>query len=422
MTQSSAAAGRSSEDGRHYRMYIDGAFVEAASGARVDVEDPSTAEVFATCAKAGPAEAERVIRAARRAFDEGPWRSATGTERADLLRAVAAGLRERAEEIGRVETLQQGHLVAESADDVMGCARELEYNAGLACDRQGQPLKLEGGLSSAVTREPAGVVAAIVPWNYPIAIAVTKLAPALAAGNTVILKPASVTPLTALLLAEEFHNAGAPPGVVQVVPGPGSEVGGVLAASPLVDMVTLTGSVEVGREVSRLAADTVKKCVLELGGKSANVVFSDCGFEAAIQGQMLAMFTTAGQVCTAGTRLIVERSLHDDFVAALAKRAGELVIGPAIDPATEMGPLVSAQQLATVERYVALGLEEGAHLVCGGRRIDSPGYFYEPTIFTGVTPDMRIAREEIFGPVLTVLPFDDEGEAVKLANDTDYGL
>ena len=422
MMQSNAAGAGRSSDGRHYRMYVDGAFVEAASGAREDVEDPSTGEVFATCAKAGVADAERAIRAARRAFDVGPWRGSGGVERANLLRAVAAGLRVRAEEIGRVETLQQGHLVAESVDDVMGCANELEYFAGLACDRQGQPLKFEGCLSSAVTREPVGVVAAIVPWNYPIAIAVTKIAPALAAGNVVILKPASVTPLTALLLAEVFDDAGAPPGVVQVVTGPGSEVGGALAASPLVDMVTLTGSVEVGREVSRLAAESITKCVLELGGKSGNIVFADCGFEAAIQGQMLAVFTTAGQVCTAGTRLIVERSLQDDFVVALAKRAGGLVIGPAIDPATEMGPLVSAQQLATVERYVAKGLEEGAHLVCGGKRIDRPGYFYEPTIFTGVTPDMTIAREEIFGPVLVVLPFDAEDEAIALANDTDYGL
>ena len=223
MTDSGAAAvGRTSLDGRHYRMYIDGAFVEAAGGARADVEDPSSGEVFATCAKAGAADAERAIRVARRAFDEGPWRDAAGVERATLLRAVAVGLRERAEEIGRVETLQQGHLIAESVEDVMGCAAELEYCAGLACDRQGQPLRFEAGLASAVTREPAGVVAAIVPWNYPIAIAVTKLAPALAAGNAVILKPASVTPLTALLLAEVFHDAGAPPGVVQVVTGRGA--------------------------------------------------------------------------------------------------------------------------------------------------------------------------------------------------------
>ena len=223
MQSNAPGAGRSSDDGRHYRMYIDGQFVEAASNARDDVEDPSTGEDFATCAKGGAADAERAIRAARRAFDEGPWRGTSGVERADLLRAVAAGLRERAEEIGFVETLQQGHLVAESVDDVMGCAKELEYFAGLACDRQGQPLKFEGDLSSAVTREPVGVVAAIVPWNYPIAIAVTQLAPALAAGNAVILKPASVTPLTALLLAEVFAAAGAPPGVVQVLTGPERE-------------------------------------------------------------------------------------------------------------------------------------------------------------------------------------------------------
>jgi len=423
MTDSThTGSGRSSLDGRHYRMYVDGAFVEAEGGAADGIEDPSTGTVFATCTRAGAADAERAIRAARRAFDEGPWGRATGLERADLLRAVAMGLRERAAEIGHLETLQQGHLIAESVDEVEGCARTFEFFAGLACDRQGQPLKIDGTLSSAVTREPVGVVAAIVPWNYPIDIAVTKLAPALAAGNSVILKPASITPLTALLLAEVFDAAGAPPGVVQVLTGPGGEVGSALAASPLVDMVTLTGSVEVGREVGRLASGTVKKCVLELGGKSANVVFADCNFEAAIQGQMLAMFTTAGQVCTAGTRLIVERSLHDEFVAALAERAEGLVIGPAIDPATEMGPLVSAQQLATVERYIAKGLEEGAHLVCGGERIDRPGYFFEPTVFAGVTPGMTIAREEIFGPVLAVLPFDDEDHAVALANDTDYGL
>jgi len=413
---------RASEDGRHYRLYVDGAFVDAQDGALDDVEDPSTGEVFATCARAGLSDTERAIGAARRAFDQGPWRGATGVERADLLRAVAAGLRERADEIGRAETRHQGHLLADSVDDVHGCARTLEYFAGLACDRQGQPLKFEGALSSAITREPAGVVAAIVPWNYPIDIAVTKLAPALAAGNVAILKPASLTPLTALLLAEVFDAAGTPPGALQVLTGPGADVGRALAASPLVDMVTLTGSVEVGREVARLAAQTVKKCVLELGGKSANVVFADCRFEAAVQGQMLAIFTNAGQVCTAGTRLIVERSIHDDFVEALARRARELVVGPAADPDTEMGPLVSAQQLATVERYVAAGLSEGAALVCGGHRVDRPGYFYEPTIFTDVTPDMTIAREEIFGPVLAVLPFDDEEEAVALANDTDYGL
>jgi acyl-CoA reductase-like NAD-dependent aldehyde dehydrogenase len=423
MTESlGSRTARSSADGRHYRMYIDGAFVEARDAATMGVEDPSTGVVFATCARAGVADVELAITAARRAFDDGPWQRATGVQRANLLRAVAAGLRERADEIAHLESLQQGHLLAESVDDVSGAAKELEYFAGLACDRQGQPLRIEGDLSSAVTREPAGVVAAIVPWNYPLAIAVTKLAPALAAGNAVILKPASLTPLTALVLAEVCDAAGVPPGVVQVVTGPGSEVGGALAASPRVDMVTLTGSVEVGREVGRLAAGSVKRSVLELGGKSANVVFADCGFEAAIQGQMLAMFTNAGQVCTAGTRLIVERRLHDEFVAALAERARGLVVGPALDPATEMGPLVSAQQLATVERYVAKGLEEGATLACGGRRIARPGHFHEPTIFTGVTPDMAIAREEIFGPVLVVLPFDDEDEAVALANDTDYGL
>jgi betaine-aldehyde dehydrogenase len=339
-----------------------------------------------------------------------------------VLRAAAELIRANAADLALIETRQQGHLIADSEDDVSGCARKLEYCAGLAAERQGQPLTFEGGLSSAVTREPVGVVAAITPWNYPLAIAVEKLAPALAAGNCVILKPASVTPLTSLMLAELFEDAGLPAGVLQVVAGPGGEVGERLAVSPDVDMLTLTGSVEVGRRIGAAAAPTVKRLVLELGGKSANVVFADCGLEAAVQGAMLAMFTNAGQVCTAGTRLIIEHSLHDRFVEELAKRAMALRVGPGMDRDSEMGPLVSAQQLATVERYVKLGLKEGATLVCGGRLIERPGYFYEPTIFTGVTPQMTIFREEIFGPVLVVTAFDDEDEAVALANDSEYGL
>jgi betaine-aldehyde dehydrogenase len=409
-------------DGSHFRMFVDGAWTEAIGGGRAEVEDPASGAVFATFANGDARDADAAVAAARTAHQVGEWRGMKGVERGAVLRAAAARIRENIDDLALIETLQQGHLIAESEDDAAGCPRKLEYFAGLAADRQGQALKFEGGLSSAVTREPVGVVAAVTPWNYPLAIAVEKLAPALAAGNCVILKPASVTPLTSLMLAELFEDAGLPTGVLQVVTGPGGEVGARLAASPGVDMVTLTGSVEVGQAIGAAAAATVKRLVLELGGKSANVVFADCGFEAAVQGAMLAMFTNAGQVCTAGTRLIVERSLHDRFVGELARRATGLRIGPGIDRDTEMGPLVSAQQMATVERYVQIGLDEGAHLHCGGQRIDRPGYFYEPTIFTGVTPQMRIFREEIFGPVLVVTPFDDEDEVIALANDTDYGL
>jgi len=409
-------------DGRHFSMFIDGRWTAAISGENIPVIDPSTGESFATCPNGSAHDVERAVHAARRSFDEGGWRRRPGSERAAVLLDVAARLRQRAADFALIETLQQGHLMADSELDVSLCASKFEYCAGLAADRQGQPLLFEAGLADAVTREPVGVVAAITPWNYPLAIAVEKLAPALAAGNSVIIKPASITPLTTVMLAEVLADAGVPAGVVNVVTGPGDDVGEALASSPLVDMVTLTGSVPVGQQVGATAAATIKRVVLELGGKSANVVFADCDFEAAIQGTMMAMFSNAGQVCTAGTRLIIERSIHDRFVDELVQRASRLRIGPAVEDDVEMGPLVSEQQLNTVADYVQAGIEDGAQLVCGGHRVDRPGYFFEPTVFTSVTAMMRIFREEIFGPVLAVTAFDSEDEAVALANDTEYGL
>jgi betaine-aldehyde dehydrogenase len=403
-------------------MLVAGEWVDAQSGERLEVIDPATEETIATCPRAGVADAEVAVAAARQAFDSGPWGAATGTERATVLRDVATLLRERLAEFATAETRQQGNLVGDFEDETAAVASALDYAAGLAEDRQGQALKFEAGTASAVAREPIGVVAAITPWNYPLSIAATKIAPALAAGNVVISKPASLTPLTTLMFAELFERAGLPSGALQVLTGPGAEIGRYLAASPSVDMVTLTGSVEVGREVSSTAATTVKKLVLELGGKSANLVFDDCDLEVAVQGSMLAMFTNAGQVCTAGTRLILQRTIHDRFVEELAKRCAAIKVGPGSDRSATMGPLVSAQQLKTVERYVQTGIDERATLVCGGRRIDRKGYFFEPTIFTNVNNRMTIAREEIFGPVLVVIPFDTEDEAVAIANDSDYGL
>ena len=274
-----------------------------------------------------------------------------------------------------------------------------------------------------VVREPVGVVVGITPWNFPLLLGAWKFASALAAGNVVIIKPASVSPLTTIEMARIFDEVGLPRGVFQVVVGPGRSVGDYFCTSPLVDMVTLTGSLEVGRARScaRRPA-TVKKVGLELGGKSPNIVFADADFEAALQGALFGAFANSGQVCCAGSRLVVERTIYDEFTAALKQRAEAIKVGPGLDPDSEMGPLVSRDQLETTEHYVELGLEEGARLLCGGHRIARKGYYFEPTIFVDVDNAMRIAQEEIFGPVLVVIPFDSEDEAIALANDTIFGL
>lgn len=406
----------------HYRMLVEGEWIESSTGGRDEVTNPATEETVATFARGTVEDCERALVAARKAFDGGEWSRASGIERARVLREAAVLVAEHASDLAAVETLEQGNLLGDQEAEVGTLSDMLNYNAGLASDRQGQPLTLQDGMASGVVREPIGVVAAITPWNYPMSTAMMKIAPALAAGNSVVCKPATITPLTTLMLAAILEEAGVPSGTLQVVTGPGAEIGRYLASSPLVDMVSLTGSVEVGIEIASAGAQTIKKIVLELGGKCPNIVFADCNMEAALQGSLLAAFTNAGQVCTSGSRILVERTIHDEFVEELALRADALRVGPGSDPTSQMGPLVSQQQLETVERYVASGISEGANLVCGGHRLDRPGYFFEPTVFSAVIPSMTIAREEIFGPVLSVIPFDSEEEAIALANDSDYGL
>ena len=409
--------------GDTYRMFIAGRWVDAQDGATLAIVDPATEQEVARVACGGAAEAEAAAQAARAAFDRGPWPRLTALERAQVLHAAAARLRERRDEVATLETLQMGKLFADSQFDMDEVARCLDYAAALATSSGGEQADIPAiAATGMVLREPVGVVAAITPWNYSLLLGSWKFASALAVGNVVIMKPASVSPLTTLAMAQVFEEVGLPEAVFQVVVGPGSKVGDVLCTSPLVDMVTLTGSVEVGVHVMRQAAATIKRVGLELGGKSPNIVFADADREAAVQGALFAAFTNTGQVCNAGSRLLLERSIHDEFVAELAARAGAIVVGPGSDPASVMGPLVSAEQLAIVERYVQIGLDEGAHLLCGGRRIARPGYFFEPTIFTGVDNRSRLAQEEIFGPVLAVIPFDGEDEAIALANDTVYGL
>jgi betaine-aldehyde dehydrogenase len=409
-------------DVKQYQMYIDGRWTGAASGETYDVVDPASEETIGRVPRGGVADAEAAVRAARNAFDDGPWPKLKAVERAEILNRAAALLRERAEEFARLESMQMGKLLEESRVDMLDAAHTFELYAGMVQDQHGETLEVPGETMSMVVREPVGVTVGITPWNYPMLMAAWKAGPSLAAGNVMILKPATASPLTNLELARVFEEAGLPKGVFQVVTGPGGEIGDYLAGHQDVDMVAFTGSVDVGKHIMRRAAENVKKIGLELGGKSPNIVFADADFEAAIDGALIGIFAGSGEVCSAGSRLLVERSIHDRFVGELVSRAMAIKVGDPLDESSEMGPLVSRQQLDTVEKYVRIGQEEGATLATGGRRLSGSGFFYEPTIFVDVDNSMRIAREEIFGPVLVVIPFDSEEEAVRIANDTIYGL
>jgi NAD-dependent aldehyde dehydrogenases len=405
-----------------YQMLIDGQWVAAASGLTYQVVDPATEQPIAIVPKGAVADAERAVRAARKAFDSGPWPRKLAVERSELLHKAAGLIRERAEDLALLETRQMGKLLAESLVDVNDAAHTFDYYAGLAVEQHGQTLEVPGESMSMVVREPIGVTAGITPWNFPLLMAAWKVAPSLAAGNVMILKPASVSPLTSLELGHILEEAGLPEGVFQVLTGPGGEVGDYLATSGDIDMVAFTGSVEVGKAIMRAGAGNVKKVGLELGGKSPNIVFEDADFEAAIDGALVGIFAGSGEVCSAGSRLLVQRSIYDRFVGELVSRAMAIRVGAPAEESSEMGPLVSQQQLDTVERYVKIGLQEGAKLATGGHRLEGRGYYYEPTIFVDVDNRMRVAQEEIFGPVLVVIPFETEAEAIAIANDTIYGL
>ncbi len=409
-------------EAKSYQMYIDGRWTGAASGATYEVVDPASEEVIAQVPKAGVADAEEAVRAAREAFDNGPWPRMKAVERAEVLRRAATLLRERSEELARLESMQMGKLLEEARVDMLDTAHTFELYAGMVQDQHGETLEVPGETMSMVVREPVGVTVGITPWNYPMLMAAWKAGPSLAAGNVMILKPATVSPLTNLELAKIFEEAGLPKGVFQVVTGPGGEIGDYLAGHDDVDMVAFTGSVEVGKHIMRKAADNVKKIGLELGGKSPNIVFADADFDAAIDGALIGIFAGSGEVCSAGSRLLVERSIHDRFVGELVSRAMAIKVGDPLDESSEMGPLVSEQQMDKVSDYVRIGQEEGATLATGGHRLSGSGLYFEPTIFVNVDNSMRIAQEEIFGPVLVVIPFDSEEDAIRIANDTIYGL
>lgn len=391
-----------------------------------EIINPFNQAVIAKLEDATPSEARAAVLAARAAFDSGEWPQWTPSDRAELLRRVADLLVQNKSDLARWETVDTGKTLVESEIDVDDVVSVFRYYAELAAADHTRTVDAGPGVVSQVVYEPVGVCVLITPWNYPLLQASWKIAPALAAGNTMVVKPSEVTPLTTIKLVELIEQAGVPAGVVNLALGAGPEVGPVLTGAPEVDLVSFTGGLATGQAIMRAAADTVKKIALELGGKNPNIVFADASFEAAVDHALTGVFLHAGQVCSAGTRLIVHEDLHDEFVAELVRRATMIRLGNGLAPDSRSGPLVSAEHRAKVERHVAQGLAEGATLVCGGRRPDDPqlqaGFFYLPTIFDNCHRDMSIVQEETFGPILTVETFTTEDEAVALGNDTDYGL
>jgi phenylacetaldehyde dehydrogenase len=408
------------------KMLIGGQWVSAASGKTFDTYNPATGEVLAKVAEGDRVDIDRAVAAARKAFESGPWPDMLPAERARLMWKLADLIDEHREELAELETLDNGKPIFFSRIvDVPTAAQTFRYMAGWATKLEGNtiPISAHGAKYFAYTlRDPVGVVGQIIPWNFPLIMAAWKLAPALAVGCTVVLKPAEQTPLTALRLGELILEAGFPEGVVNIVTGFGETAGAALAAHPGVDKIAFTGSTEVGKLIVTAAAGNLKKVSLELGGKSPNIVFADANMDAAIPGAANAIFFNQGQLCTAGSRLFVHNSVFDKVVDGVAQAAKKLQIGPGMDPSTHLGPLVSKEQMDRVCGYMDSGVKEGARAVAGGRKVGGPGYFVEPTILVDVRPEMKVVREEIFGPVVTVIPFKDAAEIIESANNTNYGL
>jgi aldehyde dehydrogenase (NAD+) len=410
---------------RSFEMYIDGRWTPAASGETFRSEDPFTAEAWAELPLADQVDVERAVSAARRAFDEGPWARTSAQERARLMRRLAHLLGEHGPRLAQLEVRDNGKLLREMSAQMAGLPANYEWFAGAAERIGGEVLPTaKPGYTVLQLHEPVGVVAAISPWNSPLMLLSWKLAPALAAGCTVVAKPASEAAASTIGLAELFDEAGFPPGVFNVVTGPGSRTGEALVAHPGVDKVAFTGSAEAGIRVARAAAGHVAATSMELGGKSPNIVFADADLDAAANGVIAGIFAAGGQTCVAGSRLLVQRTIHDELVDRVVTRARDIVLGDPLLPETEMGPMAFRAHLQTVLGYIEIARAEGASVATGGKRPEglAPGLFVEPTVLTGVDNRMRIAREEVFGPVLSVIPFDDEEDAVRLANDSDHGL
>ena len=414
---------------RRHKMLINGRWVDSASGKTFPTYNPATGEVLAQIAEGDREDINRAVQAARHAFENGPWPRLTPSERGRLIWKLADLLEENLEEFAELESLDNGKpLTIARAADVPLAVDLFRYMAGWATKIEGNTIPISvpytpGAKYLAYTlREPVGVVGQIIPWNFPLLMAAWKLGPALTAGNTVVLKPAEQTPLTALRLGELIQQAGIPDGVVNIVPGYGETAGAALAAHPDVDKVAFTGSTEVGKLILQAAAGNLKKVSLELGGKSPNVVFADADLDSAVAGAASAIFFNHGQCCCAGSRLYVEKKIFDKVVDGVSRQAEKIRVGSGFEPTSDMGPLVSKEQLDRVCGYLESGFSEGAKAVVGGSRLGDKGYFVKPTVLVNTNEKMKVVQEEIFGPVVTAMPFDDKAEVLPKANDSMYGL
>ncbi|MEV4746635.1 aldehyde dehydrogenase family protein [Streptosporangium sp. NPDC049248] len=409
----------------HTLLFIDGKWEESEAGGRIPVVNPATGEVFVSVQEARESDVDRAVLAARKAFDSGPWPRMKPGERAQILWRLGDLIQRDGEELARLTTLENGKPYAQSQMiDVRGSVKAFHYFSGWATKVTGAtiPLSTPGDYHAFTQREALGVCALIVPWNYPLSNAAWKVGPALAAGNTCVLKPAEATPLSALRLARLAIEAGLPEGVLNVVPGYGPSAGAALAEHPLVDKVSFTGSTQTGRAIATASLGNFKRVTLELGGKSPNIVFADADLEAASAGAAAAIFSNMGEQCVAGSRLYVEESVFDEVVARVAAIGASMRIGDGFDPETQVGPLVSKEHLERVTGYLRSGVEQGATVLSGGETVGDRGFYLQPTVFTDVTPDMRIVREEIFGPVVVATPFREVDDLVDVANDSPYGL
>ncbi len=411
---------------QHYPLLIGGEEGPGEAGATMTINSPASGAPIATVDQGGPGDVDRAVAAARAAFEGGAWPRATAARRARLLNLLADLIEKDADNLARLEAANVGKPLAEARVDVQVAIDNFRYYAGMAYTIGGETPPVSGPFFGYTLRQPVGVCALIVPWNFPLMLTSWKVAPALACGNTVIIKPASATPLTAIRLAQLARDAGFPPGAVNVLPGPGAEVGMALVRHAGVDKVAFTGSTEVGKQVMAEAAAGIKRVTLELGGKSPALVFADAKLDLAIGGCLASIFRNAGQMCTARSRILVEQSIYGEFVERFAAAASKIRLGDPLQKGTQMGPLVSAGQRSSVHGYVEQGRREGARLLTGGQPPEgeqfAQGHFYTPTVFADVAAEMTIFQEEIFGPVAAVAPFADEDDAVRLANATIYGL
>jgi aldehyde dehydrogenase (NAD+) len=404
------------------RLFINNKWVDAAEGKTFDTYNPASGQVIAKVAHASAAEVDKAVKAARKALESGPWSKMDAADRGRLMFKLADLIEANKKELAALETLNCGKTINDSLGDMDGVVNCLRYYAGWADKIEGKTVPVRGSFLSYTLRQPVGVVGQIIPWNFPLMMLAWKWGPALACGNTVVMKPAEQTPLTALRVAELTMEAGFPAGVVNIVNGMGETTGDAMVVHPDIDKIAFTGHVDTAKIIQKRAADTLKRTTFELGGKSPNIIFADCDMDQAVAGAFHAIYFHCGQCCTAGSRLFVEEKIRQEFVERLAEKAKGRKIGDPLEPTTEQGPQVSQEQLDKILGYVKLGEKQGATLLTGGQRVGDKGFFVEPTIFDNVKDDMTIAKDEIFGPVVSVLPFKSTDDLIDRANNTYYGL